>query len=177
LRQAVGANAQTQQLRANARTGLRHHRRLPRGQALDDVRCKGQLLEGLHCCLHLVCPRCVEHSLLLALLLHAGRQHRVDVLQVHLLAGLTQAHELLSEARDPLTKTRRLLLRTKPSLNAGESELRGLKPEVPGRLPPVTELAALQCARWQAARRSDPSGRLLLLHPPPHRRRFVQAGQ
>jgi hypothetical protein len=70
----------------------------------------------------------------LALLLHAGRQHRVDVLQVHLLAGLTQAHELLSEARDPLTKTRRLLLRTKPSLNAGESKLRGLKSEVACRL-------------------------------------------
>jgi hypothetical protein len=70
----------------------------------------------------------------LALLLHAGRQHRVDVLQVHLLSSLTQAHELLSEARDPLTKTRRLLLRTKPSLNAGESELRGLKSEVPCRL-------------------------------------------
>jgi hypothetical protein len=114
---------------------------------LDDVRCKGQLLEGLHCCLHLVCPRCVEHSLLLALLLHAGRQHRVNVLQVHLLAGLTQAHELLSEARDPLTKTRRLLLRTKPSLNAGESELRGLKSEVPCRLyTGHAELAALQCA-------------------------------
>jgi hypothetical protein len=83
----------------------------------------------------------------LALLLHAGRQHRVNVLQVHLLASLTQAHELLSEARDPLTKTRRLLLRTKPSLNAGESELRGLKPEVACRLyTGHAKLAALQCA-------------------------------
>jgi hypothetical protein len=64
-----------------------------------------------------------------------------------LLSSLTQAHELLSEARDPLTKTRRLLLRTKPSLNAGESKLRGLKPEVPGRLyTGHAELAALQCA-------------------------------
>jgi hypothetical protein len=81
-------------------------------------------------------PARIKHSLLLALLLHAGRQHRVDVLQVHLLAGLTQAHELLSEARDPLTKTRRLLLRTKPSLNAGESELRGLKPRLPAACTP-----------------------------------------
>jgi hypothetical protein len=148
LRQAVGANAQTQQLRANARTGLRHDSCLARRRTGNDVGRKGQLLEGLHCRLHLVRPRCIKHSLLLALLLHAGRQHRVDVLQVHLLAGLTQAHELLSEARDPLAKTRRLLLRTKPSLNARESELRGLKPEVPGRLRAgQTKLAALQCAR------------------------------
>jgi len=65
-----------------------------------------------------------------------------------LLSSLTQAHELLSEARDPLTKTRGLLLRSETSLNTRKSKLRGLKPEVPGRLRTgQTKLAALQRAR------------------------------
>jgi hypothetical protein len=47
---------------------------------------------------------------------------------------LTQASHLLTEARDPLTKTSRLLLRTKTSLNARQSKLRGLKAEVSSQL-------------------------------------------
>jgi hypothetical protein len=79
-----------------------------------------------------------------------------------LLPSLTQAHELLSEARDPLAKTGRLLLRAKTSLNARKSKLRGLKPEVPRRLRTGhSELPALQrallskllCAQTQATAR------------------------
>jgi hypothetical protein len=107
---------------------------LARRRAGDDVRRKGQLLEGLHLLLELVGIRRVQLGLRQTLLLLSGRQHRVQILQAHLLLRLAEARELLSEARDALPQTRRLLLRTKPSLNARQSKLRGLKTEVPGCL-------------------------------------------
>jgi hypothetical protein len=133
----VGANArsaQTQHLRPNARARLLHDLCLTGRRTGDDVRSKGQLLEGLHCRLELVGIRRVHLSLRQALLLTTDAKHRVYVLQVHLLAHLTKARHLLTKARDPLTKARRLLLRAKPSLNARQAQLRGLKPKVPGRL-------------------------------------------
>ena len=116
---------------------------------MDDVRCKGQLLEGLHCTLHFVCALCIKFGLRLALLLHAGRQQGVDVLQVHLLLCLTEASHLLSKTSDALTQTGGLLLGAETSLNAGESELRGLKPEVPGGLRALN--AELSCTQTELA--------------------------
>jgi hypothetical protein len=155
---------------------------LARRQALEDVRSKGQLLEGLHLLLELVGIRRVQLGLRQTLLLLTNRQHRVQILQTHLLLRLAKARELLPEARDPLTKTRRLLLRTKPSLNARQSKLRGLKPEVPGQLcarhaklagrlrrllGPLRRLLKSACAELRRAARlllKDVALKLLLSH-------------
>jgi hypothetical protein len=51
-----------------------------------------------------------------------------------LLLRLTKTNELLTEARDPLSKTSGLLLCTKTSLNTRQSKLRALQTEVTGRL-------------------------------------------
>jgi hypothetical protein len=101
---------------------------------LNDVRGKGQLLEGLHLLLELVLTLRVKLRLRQLLLHAACAEHHVDIVHVHLLARLTEAHELLTEARDPLTNARRLLLRTKTCLDAGQTELRSLQTEVARRL-------------------------------------------
>jgi hypothetical protein len=81
----------------------------------------------------------------LALLLLSDGEHRVDVLQTKLLTSLTEAHELLSEARDTLTKASRLLLRAEPRLNTGETELRTLQAKTARSLRTgQTKLATLQ---------------------------------
>ena len=63
-----------------------------------------------------------------------ARSAAIRLALAELLTRLTEANHLLTEARDPLANTRRLLLRAKTSLDTGQAELRTLQPKTARRL-------------------------------------------